>query len=176
MTTDTGEVLHFWAHRRLVREALVDGKILTGTQFDVVAWEVVYDALHSVPCMFQLWACKQVLDIAGASYPRCKWDKTVNKWCPCCQRAKETVEHVPLCREAGRVETLSATIVFWISHLQSLAQTRGCSVALSTMLGDMDIKLRRRFVDQSMSNTRSWRLSKTSLAGGGLWRGCCRKA
>jgi hypothetical protein len=97
MTTDAGEALHFWAHCRLVHEALVDGKILTGTQFDVVAWEVVYNPLHLVPRMFQLWAWKQVWDIAGTSYLRCKWYKMAKKWCPSCQRAKEMVEHVPLC-------------------------------------------------------------------------------
>ncbi len=28
MTTDTGDAIQFWAHRRLAREALVDGKVL----------------------------------------------------------------------------------------------------------------------------------------------------
>jgi hypothetical protein len=84
ITSDAVVAIRFWAQRRLAREALVEGKILTGEQFDAVAWEAVYEALRSVPQMFQLWACKQVWNIAGTNYPRAKWDKTTKKWCPSC--------------------------------------------------------------------------------------------
>jgi hypothetical protein len=60
MSSTTGEAVQFGAHRRFACNALVDEKILTGTQFDVVVWEVVDNALHPVLRMFQLWACKQV--------------------------------------------------------------------------------------------------------------------
>ncbi len=110
VTSDAGEAVQIWAHRRLAHKAFVDGKILTGAQFDVVVWEVVYDALHWAPHMFQLWACKQVWDIAGIKYLRCKWDETVKKWCLSCRRAKEMAEHVLLFQEAKRVKTLQTTI------------------------------------------------------------------
>ena len=38
--------------------------------------------------MFQMSACKQVWDIAGMNYLHSKWDRTVDKWCPICRRAK----------------------------------------------------------------------------------------
>ncbi len=60
MTSDTEDTIQFWAHCRLAREALVDGKVLVEWPFDAIAWEAVYAALHCVPQMFQLWACKQV--------------------------------------------------------------------------------------------------------------------
>jgi hypothetical protein len=41
MFSDTGEAVQFWSHRRLARKVLVDEKILTGAQFDVVVWAVV---------------------------------------------------------------------------------------------------------------------------------------
>jgi hypothetical protein len=41
MTTDMGDVVRFWAHRQLVREALVDGKVLYECQFNLIAWDAV---------------------------------------------------------------------------------------------------------------------------------------
>jgi hypothetical protein len=79
MTLDTSDTTQFWVHRRLAREAMVDGKILLGRQFDGIAWDAVYDRLRRVPPMFQLWACKQVWDIAGTNYLRLKWDKSVKR-------------------------------------------------------------------------------------------------
>jgi hypothetical protein len=35
MTSDTGDTIQFWAHHRLAREALVDGKVLVEWQFNV---------------------------------------------------------------------------------------------------------------------------------------------
>ena len=49
MTMDTSEVISFWAHQQLAREALVDGKVLLERQFDVITRGLVSDALHSVP-------------------------------------------------------------------------------------------------------------------------------
>jgi hypothetical protein len=63
MTSDTGNTIQFWVHRRLAREALVDGKVLVERQFNAMAWEAMYAVLHSMPQMFQLWACKQVWEL-----------------------------------------------------------------------------------------------------------------
>ncbi len=79
MTTDTGDAIQFWAHRRLAREALVDGKVLYECQFNLIAWEAVYAGLYGVPQMFQLWACKQVWDIAGTNSLCSRWDKLIKK-------------------------------------------------------------------------------------------------
>jgi hypothetical protein len=79
MTADTGDVIRFWAHRRLAREALVDGKVLYERQFNLIAWEAVYAGLHGVPQMFQLWACKQVWDIAGTNSLCLRWDQSIKK-------------------------------------------------------------------------------------------------
>jgi hypothetical protein len=94
MTSNCGDSVQFWAHRRLAREAFINSKLMTRLQFDLVAWEPVYDGLHKVPQMFQLWVCKQVWDIAGTNYPQAIWDGAVKKWCLSCRRAKETTAHV----------------------------------------------------------------------------------
>ena len=43
-----------------------------------MAWRQIYDALHDVPRMFQLWACKQVMDVAGTNYNLAKRNKEVH--------------------------------------------------------------------------------------------------
>jgi hypothetical protein len=80
MISYSGDLLRFWAHPRLAREALVDSNVLNTRQFDAIAWDAVYAGLHSVPTLFQMWACKQVWDIAGTNYLRSKWDESVRKW------------------------------------------------------------------------------------------------
>ncbi len=77
-------------------------------------------------------------------------------------------EHVLLCHEAGRVETLQVTISFLDEWLAKSGTDPGCGTALLDTLGGMVVKLWRRFANQSMKNTRSWHSSKTNWAGGGL--------
>ena len=134
MTTETGAAIRFWAHRRLAREAMVQGKILSGTQFDLIAWEMVSRGLHSTPKMFQVWACKQVWDIAATNYLRSKWDRTVKMWCPSCRRCAETAAHVLLCTEAGRVEALQQTIGFlerWLEEVDTEDTLIHCLVSFA---------------------------------------------
>ena len=90
--------------------------------------------LHGTPKMFQLWACKQVWDIAATNYLRSKWDRTVKKWCPSCQRRKETAAHVLLCNEAGRVDALQQTIGFlerWLEEVDTEATLTRCLVSFA---------------------------------------------
>jgi hypothetical protein len=72
--------------------------------------------------MFQLWACKQVWNIAGTNYLRLRWDKLIKKWCPSCGQARETAAHMLSCNEVGRVKTLKATIDFveeWLEEVDT---------------------------------------------------------
>ena len=129
MTSDSGELLRFWAHRRLAREALVDSKLLNIRQFDAIAWDAMYAGLHAVPPMFQMWACKQVWDIAGTNYLRSKWDESVEKWCPSCREVRETTGHVVHCNEVVRVATLRATIQLlgaWLEDVDTAPDLRHC--------------------------------------------------
>jgi hypothetical protein len=75
--------------------------------FDEVDWPNVHRMLNEeVPRLFQVWACKQVMDIS-ATNKNLRWhhqDGCSNK-CPCCAIHMDTVEHVILCLEVGRVET-----------------------------------------------------------------------
>jgi hypothetical protein len=91
----------------------------------------VLEALHKVPIMFQMLACKQVWDIAGTNYPRSKWDKTVDKWCSSCRRSKEMAGHVLACSEVGRVTALQRTIDLvkqWLTDVDTAENIRGCII------------------------------------------------
>jgi len=74
--------------------------------FDEVDWPHVHRTLNEeVPRLFQVWACKQVMDIAATNknLSRRHRDGRSNK-CPCCMTHVETAAHVLQCPEVGRVE------------------------------------------------------------------------
>jgi hypothetical protein len=75
--------------------------------FNEVDWpHVVHWTLNKeVPGLFQVWACKQVMNIAATNknLSRRHRDRWCDK-CPCCTIHVETTTHVLLCPEAGRVE------------------------------------------------------------------------
>jgi hypothetical protein len=102
ITPDMGDHVRYWAHRKLARERFHQLNILHTHEFDLVDWEMVYQKLWEVPKMFQLWACKQVMDITGTM----EWDKTIVRKCPSCMQEHDTCKHVLFCCHSGQVETL----------------------------------------------------------------------
>jgi hypothetical protein len=56
--------------------------------------------------MFQLWACIQVMGIAGTM----EWGSTVIQKCPSCTQEGNTCTHILFCHHTGWVETLKYTI------------------------------------------------------------------
>jgi hypothetical protein len=70
---------------------------------------MVHGALHWVPRMFQIWACKQVMNIAptNGSWP---WEQDLCPLCPSCGQARETCSHILLCNHMGQVEVLMHSI------------------------------------------------------------------
>jgi hypothetical protein len=110
LTASMSWYMRFYVHKQLARTALSDMKVLSPQQFNEVAWYHVARALEEVPRMFQLWACKQVLDIAGTNGNINKWDETKDPRCPSCWQCTETTAHILLCDEVGRVDTLLRTI------------------------------------------------------------------
>jgi hypothetical protein len=85
--------------------------------FDEVDWPHVHRTLNEeVPQLFQVWACKQVMNIA-ATNKNLSW-KHHDGWsdkCPCCTIHVENAEHILLCPEVGRVEAfqLCTTALEW---------------------------------------------------------------
>jgi hypothetical protein len=107
MTPDTGLHIRYAAGRQVACLFFHETSRMFTDAFDEVDWPNVHRMLNKeVPRLFQVWACKQVMDIS-ATNKNLRWhhqDGCSNK-CPCCTIHVETVEHVILCPEVGRVET-----------------------------------------------------------------------
>jgi hypothetical protein len=110
MTSDTGTSLRFWAHKILAEQTFFKLGIMSSHSFQEVAWRHVYDALHEVPRLFQLWACKQVMEVAGTNSNQAIYTEGHDPHCPSCSQAIETCSHVLHCEEAGRVDALKRSI------------------------------------------------------------------
>ena len=76
-------------------------RILDEDQFDEVAWSKVWGACKETPRIFQIWAYKQVMDVAGVNKNLAKYKPRQSKKCPSCGVAAETCAHVLACREEG---------------------------------------------------------------------------
>ena len=86
-----------------------------------MAWRHIYDALHDVPRTFQLWACKQVMDVAGTNYNLAKRNKEEHDpCCPSCGQETETCSHVLHCNEAGRVDAMKRSVGWLDDWLRSV--------------------------------------------------------
>ncbi len=116
ITADMGHHVRFLAHRTLARTSFDQLKILDPTAFNKVDWEMVYGTLREVPRMFQQWACKQVMGIAGTM----EWDKSVFRKCPSCLECHDTCAHVLFCEHAGRVAMLHHTVDLLESWMQEV--------------------------------------------------------
>ena len=110
MTSSTSDSLRFWAHLQLAQETYHELGLLYNNQFQQVDWPSVYHALHEVPRMFAVWACKQVMEVAPTNLNRHKYDNSHDPTCPSCGTAPESCAHVLHCEEAGRVEALLRSI------------------------------------------------------------------
>jgi hypothetical protein len=127
LTSDKGDRLRYWAHKQIAKDSFYESKIMF-EEFDLVDWEMVYIALHNVPRMFQIWAMKQVMNIAPANGNR-QWERNLCPLCPSCMQARETCEHVLFCNHSGRVEALKQSIQLleeWMTEMGTDTILREC--------------------------------------------------
>ncbi len=106
MTSDTGAHIRYAAGRQIARSFFHQTSRMFTDAFDEVDWPRVHRTLNEeVPRLFQVWACKQVMNIAATNknLSRRHRDGRCDK-CPCCTIHVETAAHVLLCPEAGWVE------------------------------------------------------------------------
>ncbi len=100
LTSETGDQLRFWAHLQLARIFYAKQGIMTHRQFDKIDWRSVHRTLHDLLRLFQVWAAKHDLNIAGTTKFLSYQDGQC-KLCPSCQKCKETYYHVARCPEKG---------------------------------------------------------------------------
>jgi hypothetical protein len=65
-----------------------------------VDWKLVCSTLHDLPRLFQVWAAKHVLGIAGTMKFLAHQDDR-SPLCSSCNKCKETCKHIARCPEAG---------------------------------------------------------------------------
>ena len=106
MKSNTCDSLRFWLHQQLAKKLLFKSGILTPLGFKEFFWKLVYDTLHEVPRLFQVWACKQVMNIAGINLIRSRYKLHHDPTCPICDKCVETCAHVLSCNKAGRFDAL----------------------------------------------------------------------
>jgi hypothetical protein len=106
MTSDTGPHIPYLAGQQVAHLFFHETLRMFTDAFDEVDWPNVHRTLNKeVPRLFQVWACKQVMNISTTNKNLCQhhWDGRSDK-CPCCTIHVETAEHIILCPEVGRVE------------------------------------------------------------------------
>ncbi len=139
LTSDKGNKLRFWVHWKLARLTYHDMNILDAGQFDKVDWEMVHALLWRVPQMFQIWACKQVMNIspANANIP---WVNSINSLCPSCAQVPETCLHILHCNNAGRVDALLKSIDLldtWLEEVDTDCDLCDCIIEYTKGTGSV---------------------------------------
>jgi hypothetical protein len=105
-------------------------KILSGKGFNEVGWDSVHGALHSVLRLFQVWASKHVLGIAGTM----KLLSHQDGWepvCPSCLACEETCSHIVQCPEAGRMAAFQQSVSSITSWMADNAKHPDIKVAVT---------------------------------------------
>jgi hypothetical protein len=106
MTSDTGPHIQYAEGRQVARSLFHETSGIFTDAFDEVDWPNVYRTLNEkVPRLFQVWACKKVMNISATNKNLCQHHQDgCSDKCPCCIIHVETAEHVILCPEVSTVE------------------------------------------------------------------------
>jgi len=109
ITSDTTTQISFSAHRQLAKAFFKSQDILSNKQFEEVDWPSVHGTLNSLPKLFQLWASKHVLDVAGTRKFLSYQDKRAPT-CPSCKKCVEDSAHIVRCEEVGRTAAFEESV------------------------------------------------------------------
>ena len=60
--------------------------------------------------MFAIWACKQVMGVAGTNIFQSKYKRDHDLKCPSCGEIDESCGHILACTEVGRVDALNQSM------------------------------------------------------------------
>jgi hypothetical protein len=143
VTCGRGDVLRYWAHRTVAKRVFTKCNILMPDEFDEVAWRAVHSALWDVPRMFQIWATKQVMEIAGTNEMQSKYKPGHDKMCPSCSCRIETCGHVLFCQEEGRVDILEKSIDLlddWLIDQNTNESLRFCIIDYARGRGGLSMR------------------------------------
>jgi hypothetical protein len=109
MTSETGARICFWAQHQLARTFYHDRKIRSHDQFDSANWTSIHRTLHNLPRLFQVWAAKHILGIAGTMHFLSHQDNQ-SPICPSCQDCKELCRCIARCPDAGHALAFTQSV------------------------------------------------------------------
>jgi hypothetical protein len=91
--------------------------------------------------MFQIWACKQTMDIAPANGNR-PWERSLCPLCPSCAQAPKTCLHILFCNHAGRVDVLMKSVDLlesWLKEVETDPNLCNCIVEYTKGRGGVNM-------------------------------------
>jgi hypothetical protein len=133
MTSDTRAHIQYAASRQVAWMFFHETSRMFTDAFDKVDWPQVHRTLNEeVPRLFQVWASKQVMNLAAMNknLRRRHRDGRSNK-CPCCTIHVEMAEHVILCPEEGWVEVFMQSLLIleqWLHKVDTDPELADCIV------------------------------------------------
>ncbi len=133
MTSDTRAHIRYAASRQEAWTFFHETSRMFTDVFDEVDWPQVHRTLNeNVPQLFQVWASKQVMNLAttNKNLRRRHRDGWSNK-CPCCTVHVEMAEHVILCPEESWVEVFMQSLLFlerWLHEVDTDPELADCIV------------------------------------------------
>ncbi len=131
MTSDMRAHIQYAAGRQVAWTFFHETSRMFTDAFDKVDWPQVHRRLNEeVPRIFQVWASKQVMNLAATNKNllRRHRDGWSNK-CPCCTIHVETAEHVILCPEEGQVKVFMQSLLFlerWLHEVDTDPELADC--------------------------------------------------
>ncbi len=141
--------------------------------FDEVDWSQVHRTLNEeVPRLFQVWVCKQVMNLAATNknLRRRHRDGWSNK-CPCCTLHVETAEYVILCPEEEHVEVFmrsSELLEWWLYDVNTDPELAECIVEYVQGWGQESME---RLFWGHRRGLMPWGGHRIRLGGKDSWRG-----
>ena len=91
----------------------------------------MHNTLWGVPRLFQIWAAKQVIELAGTNKMQSRYKEEYCKKCRSCNNAVETCGHVLIFQEEGRVDMVNKTIDlldYWLIDQDTNEELRFCLI------------------------------------------------
>jgi hypothetical protein len=112
ITSGSEDSIVYLCNKVLACKTLSDPKVkwLDKEQFNEVYWPACYQALTEVPRMFEVFASKQTISIAGCNVNQSYYTLGHDKLCPSCGVVQEMCAHVLMCNETGQVAVLNRSI------------------------------------------------------------------
>ena len=140
LSGDMSDMIRYWTNRQIARPLFAARSIMDGATFDKVDWYNFWNAMHSTPRLFQVWASKQIMNLAYTNKFRAKFMEGLSPLCPSCKLVEETCCHVIRCTDRGRVQTLFQsldTVEKWLSDTYTEPGLHYCIMTYARGRGSM---------------------------------------